>query len=199
MIDFVCPKCGAALSSPSGLAGGRETCPTCGNVCRVPSALDSPSAPLDRPAAAQTTTAQVPPTVLQLPVEREVRLSLSQTRIAIAICASTGIIAALLPWCQRPILESRYGTPYENPRVMYAEDAIASVEEDRWHVIVLYAISIIFALAEGIRKPLLGWTRLTAVAAAVLARFIVIYSFIMLERAISCLGDIDAAVALILL
>ena len=36
MIEFNCPKCGEAISSPDSLVGMNETCPTCGDECQVP-------------------------------------------------------------------------------------------------------------------------------------------------------------------
>ena len=35
MIDYKCPKCGEAMSSPDSMAGGKETCPSCGENATV--------------------------------------------------------------------------------------------------------------------------------------------------------------------
>lgn len=43
MIDYNCDKCGQAMSSPDKMAGGYETCPTCGARNAVP----LPGAPAD--------------------------------------------------------------------------------------------------------------------------------------------------------
>ncbi len=36
MIDYNCPNCGEAMSSPDSQAGQPERCPGCGNVCNIP-------------------------------------------------------------------------------------------------------------------------------------------------------------------
>jgi len=36
MIDYTCPKCGEAMSSPDSQASQPEKCPACGNICNIP-------------------------------------------------------------------------------------------------------------------------------------------------------------------
>jgi hypothetical protein len=52
MIDFQCPKCRVSMVVPESLAGGNETCPTCGNVAVVPSPAATPVQP--EPAGTQS-------------------------------------------------------------------------------------------------------------------------------------------------
>lgn len=42
MINYGCPKCGAAISTPKSMAGQTETCAQCGNVAIVPSKAAAP-------------------------------------------------------------------------------------------------------------------------------------------------------------
>lgn len=56
MIDYKCPKCGEALSSPESMEGLTETCPSCGRLVAIP-------VPEDETLAAITTAVQesIPP------------------------------------------------------------------------------------------------------------------------------------------
>lgn len=49
MIQYKCVKCGAAIESPSSMAGHEEKCPECGQLCTVPGEADSPSTSPQQP------------------------------------------------------------------------------------------------------------------------------------------------------
>ena len=49
MIEFKCLNCGEAMSAPTSLSRGTETCPSCGHVCRVPNVYLGPIAFKDVP------------------------------------------------------------------------------------------------------------------------------------------------------
>ena len=49
MIEFKCQQCGEAMSAPTSLSRGTETCPSCGHVCRVPNVYLGPIAFKDVP------------------------------------------------------------------------------------------------------------------------------------------------------
>jgi len=111
----------------------------------------------DTPTAAMSQ----PPTVQQLPVQRQDGLSLHRQRIAIACAAGVGMIATFLPWVKAPIVGTVDGTA-----------------GDGWITFGLYAVALIVSFVGDRRKLLSGGKRLGAIIPAVLASLIGIWKIV---------------------
>jgi len=108
-----------------------------------------------------TATMSQPPTVQQLPVQRQEGLSLHRQRIAIACAAGVGMIATFLPWVKAPIVGTVDGTA-----------------GDGWITFGLYAVALIVAFVGDRRKLLSGGKRLGAIIPAALASLIGIWKIV---------------------
>lgn len=111
----------------------------------------------DMPTAAMSQ----PPTVQELPAQRQEGLSLHRQRIAIACAAGMGMIATFLPWVKAPILGTVDGTA-----------------GDGWITFGLYAVALIMAFVGDRRELLSGGKRLGAVIPAALASVIGIWKIV---------------------